>query len=149
VGQFHIGATTDLSVSVEARWQELALGGMLSGVRAVVVDDHGAFRSAAERLLTEAGIDVVGAAGGVSEGRDLIERLDPDVVLLDVQLPDGNGFDLAGQLTGDGGRHRMILMTSSRTAADYRARMEASTVTGFISKDELSVERLSELLGFT
>jgi DNA-binding NarL/FixJ family response regulator len=120
---------------------------MLSGVRAVVVDDHGVFRSAAERLLTEAGIDVVGAAGGVSEGRDLIARLDPDVVLLDVHLPDGNGFDLARQLTGDGGRDRMILMTSSRPAADYRARMESSTVTGFISKDELSVERLSELLG--
>src|SRR6516162_5368697 len=122
---------------------------MLNGVRAVVVDDHRAFRSAAERLLTEAGIDVVGAAGGVSDGRDLIERLDPDVVLLDVQLPDGNGFDLACQLTSDGGRHRMILMTSTRPAADYRARMQASTVTGFISKDELSVERLNELLGFT
>ena len=122
---------------------------MLSGVRAVVVDDHGAFRAVAERLLTAAGIDVVGAAGAVSEGRELIERLDPDIVLLDVHLPDGNGFDLACQLTSDGGRHRMILMTSTRPAADYRARMEASTVTGFISKDELSVERLSELLGST
>jgi DNA-binding NarL/FixJ family response regulator len=119
-------------------------------VRAVVVDDHPGFRAAAGRLLTASGLELVGTAGDLAEARTLIGGLNPDFVLLDVQLPDGNGFDLADQLASSEPSDRpMIVMTSSRSQGEYRARLERSGVAGFVSKDELSVDRLRALMGAT
>ena len=120
---------------------------MLSKMRAVVVDDHEAFRSAARRLLEAAGIEVVGTTADLAGGRRLIELLNPDVVLLDVQLPDGNGFDLAEEMaTATAATGPLILMTSSRTETGSRI-TGLRGVVGFVGKDELSVERLHDLLG--
>ena len=64
----------------------------------VVIDDHEALRSGLEVLLSQAGLDVVGAAGNVAAGLDLIDHTEPDLALVDIRLPDGSGIDLTRQL---------------------------------------------------
>jgi DNA-binding NarL/FixJ family response regulator len=67
-------------------------------VKLVIVDDHEALREALALLLTQSGVDVVGAAGNVAAGIDLIEHADVDVALVDIRLPDGSGIDLTREL---------------------------------------------------
>jgi DNA-binding NarL/FixJ family response regulator len=109
----------------------------------LIVDDHAVFRASARTLLELEGFDVVGEAAGAAEGLDLARSLAPDLVLLDVMLPDGSGFDVAARLAG--GRSAVVL-TSSRTGADYGGRVRASGAAGFVPKDRLSGEALHELL---
>src|SRR2546421_517270 len=87
--------------------------------RAIVVDDHAAFRSSARRLLELAGYDVVGEAGDGSSALALARELEPELVLLDIALPDMSGFDVAEALAG--GRSAVVLV-SSRAAADLGKR---------------------------
>jgi len=109
----------------------------------LIVDDHEGFREQARRLFESAGYDVVGEAGDVASGMRAIEELDPQVVLLDVQLPDGSGFDLAERA---GGGDRAIVLVSSREAADYGAQIERSGARGFIGKADLSAHALEAVL---
>ena len=69
-------------------------------VRVLIVDDHASFRRLARLLLVVAGFDVIGEATDAGCARELIERLRPDAVLLDVMLPDGSGVDVARELQG-------------------------------------------------
>lgn len=64
----------------------------------VLIDDHEALRGGLEVLLTNAGIDVVGTAGNLAAGLDLVEHAEPDIALVDIRLPDGNGIALTRQL---------------------------------------------------
>ena len=64
-------------------------------------------------------------------------RLHPDLVVLDVQLPDTTGFDVSRQIVGDGLAGRVVLV-SSRAAAEYGELIDDSGAVGFITKDELS-----------
>jgi DNA-binding NarL/FixJ family response regulator len=64
----------------------------------VLVDDHEALREGLAALLAGHGMEVVGAAGNVAAGIDLVEHADPDVAVLDIRLPDGNGIDLTREL---------------------------------------------------
>jgi DNA-binding NarL/FixJ family response regulator len=109
----------------------------------VIVDDHAPFRASARRLLEVEGYEVVGEAGDVQSAVETVERLRPAVVLLDVVLPDGSGFDVAERLSGSGAR---IVLVSSRDRSDLAARLERSSAAGFIPKDELSGETLAELV---
>lgn len=111
----------------------------------LVVDDHAGFRAAAARLLTAAGFDVVGEAADVASAKAGIARLHPDVVLLDVQLPDGDGFMVASWLAREQ-PGAVVVLTSSRDASDYGDRVAASAC-GFIGKSELSGERFTALVG--
>ena len=95
----------------------------------LIVDDHAEFRGSARRLLEWAGVLVVGeAADGASAMAEAL-RLRPDVILLDVQLPDFDGFEVARRLARGPARPEIIL-TSSRAACDYRARLEEATRPG-------------------
>lgn len=110
------------------------------GRTVLIVDDHAGFRSAARAFLEAGGFDVVGEA---ADGRSAVEsarRLLPDVVLLDVKLPDIDGFAVAAELPGTGSR---IVFTSSRGIASYRRRLAANPAWSFIPKSDLTIEALA------
>ncbi len=111
----------------------------------LIVDDHEGFRVTARALLEAEGFDVVGeAASGVAALRAAAE-LRPDLVLLDVQLPDFDGFEVASRLSGNGTAPAIVL-TSSRDADDFGPLVAASGARGFVPKAELSGAALATLL---
>jgi len=114
------------------------------GRTVVVVDDHAGFRDQVSRLLVEAGYDVIGSCPDGRSALALISRLQPDVVVLDVQLPDIDGFALMGQLEIDG---PTVVLVSTREAADYGARVGNSRAAGFITKAELSARSMAAVVG--
>jgi DNA-binding NarL/FixJ family response regulator len=115
-------------------------------IRVLLVDDDDAFRRSAARVLTQRGYDVVGQASTVAEARAAIGRLRPDALLLDVNLPDGNGVTFATELTRDGGAPRVVL-TSTDSSAVSRRLLERSGATGFVAKPALMAVDLAPLLG--
>jgi DNA-binding NarL/FixJ family response regulator len=114
----------------------------------LIVDDHPNFRSLARRLLEMEGYVVVGEAkDGVSAVAAAI-TLQPELVLLDIQLPDCDGFQVARDLKEHAPTSQVVLV-SSRDARDYGPLLGTSPARGFISKAELSGVALAELLGET
>lgn len=114
-------------------------------LRVLIVDDHQGFRSLARALLDANGFDVVGESADGAAAISASARLRPDVVLLDVQLPDIDGFAVADALAAQTDPPQVVLI-STRDAVAYRRRLPAARARGFISKDELSAERLTALL---
>jgi DNA-binding NarL/FixJ family response regulator len=111
----------------------------------LIVDDHPSFRASARALLEAEGFDVIGEASDGKSAIEAAQALRPDVVLLDVQLPDRTGFDVAAQLTGNGVAINVVLV-SSRDGADYGPLVEESGASGFVPKAELSGARIAALL---
>ncbi|MDN5747377.1 MAG: response regulator transcription factor [Pseudonocardia sp.] len=114
-------------------------------VRVVVVDDHASFRSIARQVLAADGFLVVGEASGGAEAIRACGELRPDLVLLDVQLPDLDGFAVAAALTA-GVDPPAVVLVSSRSRADYGSRIEECGARGFIAKAELSGPAVRALL---
>jgi DNA-binding NarL/FixJ family response regulator len=112
----------------------------------LIVDDHPSFRTTARAMLQADGFEVVGEAESGASGLESAKELRPDVVLLDVQLPDFDGFEVASRLTGNGGGPRVVL-TSSRDAADFGPLVAQSGAAGFVPKAELSGAALRAVLG--
>ncbi len=110
---------------------------------AVIVDDHAPFRAQAARLVEAAGYEVVASCGDGRSALAAISELRPDLVLLDVQLPDTDGFQLMAQLDGSLDLPTVVLV-SSREAADYGTRIRRSGAAAFITKAELSAQSLAE-----
>jgi DNA-binding NarL/FixJ family response regulator len=111
---------------------------MVSVPRTVlIVDDHPSFRATARTLLEAEGFEVVGDAVDGAEALAKVRELRPDVVLLDVQLPDLDGFEVATRLCSNGSPSAVVLV-SSRDAADYGDLIPACGARGFIPKAELS-----------
>ena len=111
--------------------------------RAIVVDDHQAFRASARRLLEVSGYDVVGEAADGASGLALARELEPELVLLDVALPDMSGFDVADELSASASA---VVLVSSRDPSDLGRRAARTGALGFITKDRLSQESLLELV---
>lgn len=112
----------------------------------LIVDDHPGFRECARALLESEGFRVVGQAGTGASGIAATEELRPEVVLLDVGLPDTDGFEVARRLglLPDG---PAVVLTSSRPRADFGSQVEASGARGFVAKDALSGDGLRALMG--
>jgi DNA-binding NarL/FixJ family response regulator len=111
----------------------------------LIVDDHPSFRASARALLEADGFDVVGELADGASVMDAVNDLEPDVVLLDVQLPDMTGFDVCSLLEGREDRMKVILV-SSRELADYGDLVDTSCAAGFVPKDELSAAAITALL---
>jgi len=111
----------------------------------LIVDDHTSFRSVARKVLEHYGFDVVGEAGDGRSAIEAVRKLRPDVVLLDVQLPDIDGFEVASELTANGDSPA-IVMVSSRDGADFGDLVAQSGARGFIPKHDLSGPALEALL---
>ena len=111
----------------------------------LIVDDHESFRAWARVLLEQAGYTVLGEAADGASAIRAAARLRPGVVLLDVQLPDIDGFEVARRL-GDERRPPAIVLISTRDAGDYTERLERSCAVGFLPKEELTAEALAQLL---
>lgn len=113
--------------------------------RVLIVDDHARFRATACRWLASGGFEVVGEAANGAEALGAAAQLRPDVVLLDVQLPDIDGFEIAARLRSNG-HGPTVVLTSSRDAAEFGGLVARSEARGFIPKAELSSTRLTALL---
>jgi DNA-binding NarL/FixJ family response regulator len=111
----------------------------------VIVDDHPEFRESASALLETEGFAVIGEAADGDEAIAAVERLRPQVVLLDIQLPGLDGFAVAERLAARPDPPRIVLI-SSREAAAYGPRLEAAAAQGFIAKRELSGSALAALV---
>jgi DNA-binding NarL/FixJ family response regulator len=114
-------------------------------VNVLIVDDHPSFRTSARAVLEAEGFAVVGEAEDGASGLVAAARLEPQLVLLDVHLPDIDGFEVAARLTnGDGGP--AVVLVSSRDGSDFGPLVSRSGARGFIPKAELSGAALRALL---
>ena len=111
----------------------------------LIVDDHPSFRSSARALLQAEGFEVVGEAEDGASAIAAARELKPNLVLLDVQLPDTDGFHVAARLTANGVAPAVILV-SSRDGSDFGPLVARSGARGFVPKAELSGDRVQELL---
>ena len=111
----------------------------------LIVDDHARFRRSARALLEYEGFEVVGEAATGHEAVALAADLAPEMVLLDVQLPDFDGFEVAARIR-DRAPVPEIVLVSNRDVVDYGARLAGSGVRGFIPKAQLSGESLLRCL---
>jgi DNA-binding NarL/FixJ family response regulator len=115
------------------------------GKTVLIVDDHSGFRASARELLEAAGFDVVGEAADGASAIAATRELRPDVVLLDIQLPDVDGVQ-ASKLIGAANGGSAIVLTSSRDISYLAGALAECPACGFIPKSELSSATLRELL---
>jgi DNA-binding NarL/FixJ family response regulator len=106
-----------------------------------IVDDHPAFRRAARRTFSAAGFDVIGEADAVQSAREALEGLDPNVALIDVNLPDGKGFEIAEWLRGRE-NPPIVVMTSDGEAEDLEDLALRSGARAFVEKARLTASAL-------
>ena len=111
----------------------------------LIVDDHPNFRELASRFLANSGFAVVGEAADAAEAVAEVRRLHPDVVLLDVVLPDRSGIAVANELAklDDGPR---VVLISSRSRSDFGSSFEWPPGCSFLPKHQLSATRLRDVL---
>ena len=112
----------------------------------LIVDDHSGFRASARRMREASGYAVVGEAPDGEAAIAAAGTRMPDLVLLDVQLPDLDGFEVAARLQALE-RSPAVVLTSSRDRADFGDAVAESPVRGFIANAELSCRALAELVG--
>jgi DNA-binding NarL/FixJ family response regulator len=113
--------------------------------RIVIVDDDPSFLATVRLLLEAEGFVVVGEALNGVDGVAAAAKLDPDIVLVDVNLPDIDGFEVVERLA-DGGGTAPVVLTSIRSATDFGDLVETSGAQAFISKAEISGEALAKIL---
>jgi two-component system response regulator EvgA len=114
-------------------------------VTVLIVDDNAGFRSFAGALLRRQGFDVVGEAGDGESGLDAARALRPDLLLLDVQLPGIDGFEVTRRLREDGAGTQVVLI-SARDRRDYGAAVADCGARAFVSKGEVSGPALEAAL---
>ncbi|GGK70123.1 hypothetical protein Sme01_27950 [Sphaerisporangium melleum] len=118
------------------------------GPRILLVDDHPGFRRMARRILEAGGFDVVGEAADGAQALRYVDELSPEIVVLDVLLPDIDGIEVADRLARL--THApVVVLISSRSRADLGDRLAAAPVRGFLTKEDFSAECLAALTGGT
>ncbi len=115
------------------------------GATVFVVDDHAGFRRSARLMLEIEGYVVVGEAADGAAALTGVRQLEPDIALVDVHLPDVDGFELAARIAALV-RPPVIILTSSRDVGDFTAAVTECGARGFVPKAELSREAIERLL---
>ena len=142
----HLPTTESLGTPEDSEAAGLAANqNPLRPTRVLIVDDHAAFRSIARQILSADGFLTVGETADGAEAIRACGELCPDLVLLDVQLPDLDGFAVAAVLTARVDPPAVVLV-SSRSRTDYGSRIEDCRARGFIAKAELSGDAVRRLL---
>jgi DNA-binding NarL/FixJ family response regulator len=116
-------------------------------LRSMIVDDSGRFLAAARNLLQREGVEVVGVAATAAEALKVAEELRPDVALVDIDLGEESGFDVAQRLVE--AAEGSVVLISSYAERDFADLIAASPAVGFLSKSELSGQGIREILGST
>jgi DNA-binding NarL/FixJ family response regulator len=111
----------------------------------LIVDDHDGFRASAREVLELEGFDVVGEVADGASAIQAARELHPDIVLLDVQLPDLDGVELSKKIGSDNGSTEIVLI-SSRDVSYLAGALAECPACGFISKSELSGAALRKLI---
>jgi DNA-binding NarL/FixJ family response regulator len=114
-------------------------------VKCVIVDDNSLFLEGAAELLGREGMDVVGVASNIAEAIRLVTELRPDVTLVDIDLGDEDGFELAQRLNDISGASRVILV-STHAEEDLTHLIERSPALGFVAKARLSAQAIRDTL---
>ena len=114
-------------------------------LRCLIVDDSSLFLEGAADLLTREGLDVVGVASDSAGAIRLATELQPDVTLVDIDLGDEDGFELARRLSDISGASRVILV-STHAEEDLADLIEGSPALGFIAKARLSAQAIRDTL---
>ncbi len=112
----------------------------------LIVDDHPSFRASARAILEADGFQVVGEAEDGAGALSAVAGLEPDLVLLDIQLPDMSGFDVCAALAARNGGAPQVVLVSSRDACDFGSLIAQSGARGFVAKAELSGDAVAALL---
>lgn len=113
--------------------------------RVLIVDDHAGFRGEARTLLEIAGHEIVGEAATARAAAEAAARLQPDLVILDIGLPDASGLDATAEIRAAAPGTAVVLV-SVRPATDYGRRLAESGAHGFISKADLSAAAIDRVL---
>jgi DNA-binding NarL/FixJ family response regulator len=116
------------------------------GERVLIVDDHAGFRAHARRLLECEGYRVVGEAADCASAIEAARELEPEIVLVDVHLPDADGFELTERL-GALADPPEVVLTSSRDAAELGQCASDCGARGFVPKASLSRDAIEEVQG--
>lgn len=111
-------------------------------LRCLIVDDNKLFLDGARGFLEREGIEVAGAASSTSEALRLVEELEPDVTLVDIDLGDEDGFELAKMLAA----RSSVILVSTHAEEDLAQLIEVSPAIGFLAKAQLSARAILELL---
>ncbi|MEA2335610.1 MAG: hypothetical protein QOG40_2100 [Solirubrobacteraceae bacterium] len=111
----------------------------------LIVDDHPSFRASARLMLEAAGFEVVGEAEDGGAALAAARRLRPELVLLDVRLPDIDGFEVTRRLLDVGEAAPQIVLVSSHDSSDLGEAVGASGARGFVPKSDLSAEAIALL----
>lgn len=116
-------------------------------LRCLIVDDNAHFIEASRTLLGRQGISVVGVARTAAEGLRSAEELQPDVVLVDIELGVDSGFDLARALADGGGAATSnVILISTHSLEDFADLVAESPALGFLAKSDLSADALRQIL---
>lgn len=137
-----------LAARISASTEDIWATGRHAGPMAttlLIVDDHDEFRRAARALLSSAGFDVTGEADDGTSAIESVSRLQPDAVLLDIQLPGIDGFEVA-RMVAELPNPPAVVLTSTRAGSSYSERLAHSSALGFIEKQDLSGTMLARLL---
>lgn len=113
-------------------------------MRILLIDDHALFRVGLQGLLEQSQIDVVGAAGSGEEGLRLVAELDPDIILLDMRIPDMNGVEILKELKQRDNTIPVVMLTTSDDEQDLLSCLR-NGAQGYLLKDMEPEELIQSL----
>jgi DNA-binding NarL/FixJ family response regulator len=116
-------------------------------LRIIIIDDNAAFLRASRTFMEGQGAIVVGIATTAADGLRLVRALEADVILVDIELRDGSGFDVARQLAGGGdGVAANVVLISTYREDDFADLVAASPAAGYVAKSDLSMQAIEAVL---